>query len=253
MKTPICLGLALLAIAPASAQVFRPETVNGALLGGIAGAVIGNNSGSLRHNAWKGAAIGAGVGALIGSAVGHDNDGRRNTQVRGPRHDSPYIYRDVPTVVHRGHGHPGYGHAGYRGHDGGYGHVGYRGHDGYYGGGYYGGGYYGRSGATDGLFLGALAGGIIGHNSGSFRHNGWRGAAWGAGAGWILGSIADANRRAVIWERPPVYVEQAQPVYVQPAPVQAAQPAVQPQQITIINNYYGNAAPMSQANGLFGR
>lgn len=233
MKTPISLCLALLAVASTSAQVFRPETVNGAVLGGIAGAVIGNNSGSLNHNAWKGAAIGAGVGALVGSAVGRDNDYRRDTQPARPRYDSPYIYRHAPTVVYRG----GYGHGGYYG-------------AGYYGGvGYYGDGYYSGSAASDGLFLGALAGGIIGHNSGSFRHNGWRGAAWGAGVGWLLGSIADANRRQVVMERP-VYVEQPQPVAVQPAPAQAA---AAPQQVTIINNYYGNAAPMSQANGLFGR
>lgn len=241
MKTPIYLGLGLLALAPASAQVFRPETVNGALLGGIAGAVIGNNSGSLNHNAWKGAAIGAGVGAVIGSAVGRDNDLRTNTQVRASYygHGSPYLYRDTPTVVYRSYGRGGY----YGGYYGG----------GYYGSGdYYGGGYYGGSSASNGLVLGALAGGIIGHNSGSFRHNGWRGAAWGAGIGWLLGSVADANRRAVVWDRP-VYVEQAQPVVVQQAPVQQAQPAAQPQQVTIINNYYGNAAPMSQANGLFGR
>lgn len=235
MKTPISLCLALLAVAPASAQVFRPETVNGAVLGGIAGAVIGNNSGSLNHNAWKGAAIGAGVGALVGSAVGRDHDYRRDTQPRRPHYDSPYIYRHSPTVVYRG----GYGHGSY--HGGGY----YSG-VGYYGGGY---GYYGGSAASDGLFLGALAGGIIGHNSGSFRHNGWRGAAWGAGVGWLLGSMADANRQQVVWERP-VYIEQPQSVTVQQAP---AQPAAAPQQVTIINNYYGNAAPMSQANGLFGR
>jgi hypothetical protein len=240
MKTHLYLGLALLAAAPASAQVFRPATVNGAVIGGIAGAVIGNNSGSLNHNAWKGAAIGAGVGALIGSAVGHDNDNRRNTQVRSPRHDSPYIYRSAPPVVYRAHGHGGYYGGGYYG-SGGY----------YSSGGYSGSSYYRGSAARDGLVLGALAGGIIGHNSGSFRHNGWRGAAWGAGVGWVLGSIADANR-PVIWERPPVYVEQAQPVVVQ-TPAPAAQPAAAPQQVTIINNYYGNAAPMSQANGLFGR
>ena len=101
------------------------------------------------------------------------------------------------------------------------------------------------------MFLGALAGGIIGHNSGSLGHNGWRGAAWGAGLGWILGSVADANRRAVIGERPLVYVESVRPVVVQ-APAQPA-PAAAPQQVTIINNYYGNAAPMGQANTLFGR
>lgn len=240
MKTPISLCLALLAVAPLSAQVFRPETVNGALLGGIAGAVIGHNSGSLNHNGWQGAAIGAGVGAIIGSSVANDRD-RHDTRVPGPGYGSPYIYRNSPTVVYRG---------GYYGGGGYYGRGGYYGGAGYYGGGYGGYGYYGGSAATDGLFLGALAGGIIGHNSGSFRHNAWRGAAWGAGAGWLLGSIADANRRPVIWERP-VYVEQ--PQVVQQAPVQQAQPAAQPQQITIINNYYGNAAPMSQANGLFGR
>jgi hypothetical protein len=238
MKTPIPLGLALLALAPASAQVFRPETVNGAVIGGIAGAVIGHNSGSLNHNGWKGAAIGAGVGAVIGSAVGRDNDARRAPQHRTPRYDSPYIYRDAP-VVYRGPARGGY-------------HGAYYGGGGYYGsGGYYGGGYYGGSAAADGLFLGALAGGIIGHNSGSLGHNGWRGAAWGAGLGWVLGSVADANRRAVIWERPPVYVESARPVVVQ-APAQPAQAAA-PQQVTIINNYYGNAAPMGQANTLFGR
>lgn len=249
MKTPLALCLALLAVAPASAQVFRPETVNGALLGGIAGAVIGHNSGSLNHNGWQGAAIGAGVGALVGSAVGRENDYRNGTQVARPGYGgSPYIYRDSPTVVvHAGYG--GYGRGRY-GHGGYYGGGGYYGSVGYYGGGY--GGYYGGSAAADGLWLGALAGGIIGHNSGSFHHNGWRGAAWGAGAGWLLGSIADANRRAVIWERP-VYVEQPAPVVVQQAPAPAAQPAAQPQQVTIINNYYGNAAPMGQANSLFGR
>jgi uncharacterized protein YcfJ len=225
MKTSFLLCLALLVAGPASAQVFRPETVNGAVVGGIAGAVIGHNSGSLNRNAWKGAAIGAGVGAMVGSAVGRDREGRREEPVRAAHYHSPYIYRDAPRVAYYGGGPRDY-----------------------YGAGYYG-GYYPGSAARDGFFLGGLAGGIIGHNSGSFRHNGWHGALWGAGAGWLLGSVVDANRRAVIWERPPVYVEQAQPVAVQ-AP---AQPAAQPQQITIINNYYGNAAPMSQANGLFGR
>jgi len=230
MKTSFSLCLALLAAAPGSAQVFRPATVNGAVVGGIAGAVIGHNSGSLNHNAWQGAAIGAGVGAVVGSVVGHDRDGRRDTPVRAAHDHSPYVYRAVPRVAHYGAGSGGFYRAGYDG----------------------AGGYYRGSAAADGFFLGGLAGGMIGHTSGSFRHNGWRGAAWGAGAGWLLGSIADANRRVVIWERPPVYVEQAQPVVV-PAPPQPAQPAAQPQQITIINNYYGNAAPMSQANGLFGR
>ncbi len=108
--------------------------------------------------------------------------------------------------------------------------------------------YYGSaSGATNGLLLGALAGGIIGHNSGSLGHNGWRGAAWGAGLGWVLGSVADANRRQVAYERAPVVIQSAPPVA---APTAVAAPA---QPVTIINNYYNNSTPMTGANGLFGR
>src|SRR5207302_1055341 len=94
--------------------------------------------------------------------------------------------------------------------------------------------------AANGALLGGIAGGIIGHNSGgNWRHDGWRGAAWGAGAGWLLGSIIDANYgygyhgydgygsygygypRTVVTAQP-------QPVAVQSAP--AAAPA--PQQVT---------------------
>ena len=50
--------LALLAAASAHAQLFGPRAANGALIGGIAGAVIGHNSGSLSHNGWQGAAKG---------------------------------------------------------------------------------------------------------------------------------------------------------------------------------------------------
>lgn len=218
MKTPLFLGLALLALEPAQAQILRPASVNGAILGGIAGAIIGNNSGSLHHNAWQGAAIGAGAGLLLGASA----DNARVSYgygYGGPVYSSPMIYRHPPgrRVVYRG----GYG--------------------GYYGG-------YG-SAAHDGLWLGALAGGIIGHNSGDFRHNGWRGAAWGAGVGWLLGSIADANAYYY-----PSY-DYPRAVVVREAPVVQAQsqPAAAPQQVTIINNYYGNATPMSSANALFGR
>src|SRR5471030_3083387 len=69
MKTLLSLGLVALALTPAQAQIFGPRAANGALLGGIAGAIIGHNSGSLSHNGWQGAAIGAGVGALLGAAA----------------------------------------------------------------------------------------------------------------------------------------------------------------------------------------
>ncbi len=215
MKTLFSIGLGLLALASAQAQIFSPQTLNGAFLGGIAGAVIGHNSGSLSHNGWQGAAIGAGVGALLGAAA--DNNAARYGY-GAPVASGSYVYRD-----------------GYRGG---------------YSGGY---GYYGGSAAADGLVFGALAGGLIGHNRG-FGHgrDGWRGAAWGAGAGWLLGSIADANfgyYRGYDYGYPRTVVMPATP----PVAVQAAPAAPAPQQVTIINNYYGNASPMAGANSLFGR
>lgn len=257
MKITLAFGITLLALTSARAQIFRPEAVNGAVLGGIAGAVIGNNSGDLRHNAWKGAAIGAGAGLLLGEAIGNANASARNTRIDAPR-DGGYVYRQSPEPAVRfgvsygqGYygrsGHRGYSH-GNRGYGFGYSYVPSYGYYSGYGNDYpyYGTtGYYGSSsGATNGLLLGALAGGIIGNNSGS--HNGWRGAAWGAGAGWLLGSIADANRRTVAYD--------TAPVVVQPAPAApTAQPAAPAQPITIINNYYNTPTPMSGANSLFGR
>lgn len=254
MKTTLALGFALLGLTSVHAQVFRPEAVNGAVLGGIAGAVIGNNSGSLHHNAWKGAAIGAGAGLILGEAVGNANAAAGYTQAGRPS-DGAYVYRQSPAVrVGVSYGGGYYGHSGYYGrsygHRGGFG-VGYSYYPSY---GYYDGygsdypyygttGYYGSgSGAASGMLLGALAGGIIGNNSGS--HNGWRGAALGAGAGLLLGTIADANRPAVVYHSAPAVQQQT------PAPQAATAPA---QPTTIINNYYNAPAPMSGANSLFGR
>lgn len=211
MKTLLSLGLVAFALTPAHAQLFGPRAANGALLGGIAGAIIGHNSGSLSHNGWQGAAIGAGVGALLGGAA-DVNSARYDTGIYAPRGGD--IYGGAPARF---------------------------------------GGY--RNAAQNGLWLGALAGGIIGHNRG-FGHgrDGWRGAAWGAGAGWLLGSVLDANygyygNGYYSYGYPrPVVMPQAQPVVVQSAP-----PAAAPQQVTIINNYYGNASPMAGANTLFGR
>jgi hypothetical protein len=98
------------------------------------------------------------------------------------------------------------------------------------------------------MLLGALAGGIIGNNSGTFGHSGWRGAAWGAGAGLLIGSVVDAERAREAQVRAP-----APTVVYAPAQTAAAAPAGSPPpQVTIINNYYG-ASPMSAANSLFGR
>ncbi len=270
MKTTLSLAVAMLVLAgSAHAQILRSEALTGAVLGGAAGAVIGHNSGDLRHNGWKGAAIGAGAGLILGEMVGNAN-ARRSVEYADPYGQSR-VYAPASTL-HLGVSYGNsYGRHGYQPglrYGGGHGYYGdsfrhhgpsrFSGWGGYsyapvynyypgYGGGYphATSGYYGYgSGATNGLLLGALAGGIIGHNSGEFRNNGWRGAAWGAGAGWLLGTIGDARRRAVVTE-PPLFV---QPAPVAPAPAAQAQP----QQITIINNYY-NTSPMSSANGLFGR
>jgi hypothetical protein len=245
MKTALSLSLALLALAPARAQVFRPEAVNGAVLGGIAGAVIGNNSGS--HNTWKGAAIGAAAGLLVGEAVGSANA----ATAAAPADSRPGVVRRPagPTGVVSigvGYGHPGYGHGyghGWRNHGYGYASFYYPGYsdvayDPYYDNA----GVYTRSAAADGLFWGGLAGAVIGRNSGSLGHDAWRGAAWGAGLGWLLGTVADMRRTTVV-ERPV-----AQPVVV---PAAAPAPAAAP--VTIINNYYAAPTSMSSANGLFGR
>jgi len=262
MKNFLSLGLVIVVASSLPAQVFRPETVNGAIVGGVAGAVIGNNSSGLRHNAWKGAAIGAGAGAVIGSAVGRANDERGRNRDRDP---GMYVRRTPEISLgyqrgystsagHFGHGRNyGYGHGyyrpvpvygySYRPYGPGYG-YGYGYGDSY---GYYGSSLGSGSAAVNGLWLGALAGGVIGHNSGSLHHNGWRGAAWGAGLGWLLGSVADARRTPVYQQ--PVYVQENAPAVQASAP----QPAPAAQPVTIINNYYNAPAPMSSANSLFGR
>jgi uncharacterized membrane protein len=222
MKTFLALGFALLTLAPAQAEIFRSRAVNGALIGGLAGAIIGNNSGSLNHNAWRGAAIGAGTGLLIGAAMddARDHRGWSGGYRRGP---DVYVYRHSP-VVRYGHPHRGHHH-----------HYPVRSGYGYY---------YGRSDyRASGIFWGGVSGAIIGHNSRVFRHDPWRGAVWGAGVGYVFGSVAERNARARA-------VIENSPAVVIPSPA----PVVQPQQVTIINNYYNApATPMSSANGLFGR
>jgi hypothetical protein len=209
MKTSLFLCLALTALVPARGEIFRSEALRGSHRG--------DGRRDQGHNHRTSVHVG----------VGHHRD----------HHGSPWRHHGWS------HGHRGYHYSPYR----------YVPSFGYYSGYGYGYPYYNdyvyRTGnvASNGLLLGALAGGIIGHNSGEFRHSAWRGAAWGAGIGWLLGSVADAHRRAVAYDSAPVVVQQA-PVQVQ---TQSTTPA-QPQQVTIINNYY-NSSPMSAANGLFGR
>jgi uncharacterized protein YcfJ len=211
MKTLLSLSLlVVLGSVSAQAQIFRPEAVSGAAIGAVAGAIIGNNSGSLGHDGLRGAAWGAGLGLITGQIVGDANAERdwRGTQVPPYRRDGGRYSRGPVYGVDRG---PlVWDRPANRG---------------------------------DGLVLGAITGAIIGNNSGLFGHRGDRGAAWGAGIGYILGAIAEENSR--VRAVPP-------PVRVSEAPAAAAPAA--PQQITIINNYYNTpATPMTPANQLFGR
>ncbi|GAB1488294.1 hypothetical protein MASR2M8_07390 [Opitutaceae bacterium] len=231
MKTAATLlALALVSALPARAQLFRPETVTGAVVGGIAGAVIGHNDG--RHG-WEGAAYGAAAGALIGTVAGHARDRAdyRATQVHAP------VYRG-----YRGPHYPVRVVAAPR----------------YYGPRYpvvYGPRYVSPpayvaprpSYTRTGVLLGGIAGAIIGHNDG--RH-GWEGAAYGMGAGYILGSIAD--RQAAQAEAEARAYEEGR---IAAANSAAVNPAPAPQQVTINNYYYSStpATPMAGANSLFGR
>ncbi len=250
MKTAATLlALALVSALPARAQLFRPEAVTGAVVGGIAGAVIGHNDG--RHG-WEGAAYGAAAGALIGTLAGEarDRSDYRATQVhapvyrndhgyRGPHHPvrvvsapryygpryvhrAPVVYAPRYPVVYA----PRYVSAPV---------------------------YVSRrpSYTRTGVLLGGIAGAIIGHNDG--RH-GWEGAAYGVGAGYLLGSIADrqaaqAEAEARAYEEGRIAAANSAAVNPTPAPAAA------PQQVTINNYYYGStpAAPMAGANSLFGR
>ena len=127
--------------------------------------------------------------------------------------------------------------------------------------------------AVSGAVVGGVAGAVIGNNSG---HHTLEGAAIGAGAGLLVGSLAEqeARRREVVVYRPGYYYAPAPayyPAYPVPAPVvvptssapplalpSSPAPAPNPSTLSqpIIRSYPGtaNSGPaMSGANSLFGR
>ena len=256
MKILVVSFLALASAISAVAGGLRSDGVRGAVWGGVAGAVIGHNSRALGYSAWRGAAIGAGSGLLIGSAVGehrsyrnHHGHGHGRVHSSYPR----YIYRE-PSHFHGRSGF--YGHVGYARNYGGYGYYGSPGFS------YGGPGYYGYSGygyddygtgrpnyAANGALFGALAGAVIGHNSGDLRNNGWRGAGLGAAAGYVLGSIAENNARR----------REAEQAVSTTAPLSASEPLTSPAPViaprtgtvTVANGR--SSSSMSSANSLFGR
>lgn len=230
MKAVVILSLTALMIVPAQAQLFSREGVGGALLGGLAGGIIGHNSGGRTA---EGVAIGAGSGLILGGLL-HDartQSGYYNTQV-------PY-----PSAGYSYYGSPAYSYGSYP-----------------YGSSYYSPSWGRPNYAITGAALGGVAGGIIGHNS---RGRTAEGVGIGAGAGLLLGGLAEyqARRNDTYRYASPMYTPTA---YVTPSagyftpslqtlPATTAPSTPAPQQITIINNYYGSSSPMSGANSLFGR
>ena len=191
MKKILTIVLALLTVAPVLAGGLPREAVQGAVLGGVAGAVIGHNSGDLRHNAWRGAAVGAGTGLVVGSLIGdrHHSHQRYRGHRQGYYPPRTYVHRSSHRYHRRGgyRGYSGYGFGWrpygyysaysrptyiYLDRTSGYGYDGYSTYDD---------GYYRRPNyAANGALLGALAGAEIGNNRGDLRHRSWRGAGYGA-------------------------------------------------------------------------
>ncbi len=212
----LCVATMLTQAVPAKAQIFSRESMGGAVLGGIAGGIIGHNNG--RRTA-EGIGIGAGAGLLIGAL----SSNYRRDYYGGHSYGGPYAH-------------------------------GYYSHDYYYTPRYYSRPNY----AVGGVLLGGLAGGIIGHNNG--RHTA-EGIAIGAGAGLLMGGLAeyDLRRRERLSAYSYEYPQQV--VISQPATVLTTTPVVTqsaqeqaPKPVTVINNYLGGSSSvMSSANALFGR
>lgn len=218
MKHLTLIAVAVLApwIACAQSSGTVNGAVGGAVVGGVVGGVIGNNNG---HHTGEGIAIGAGVGLVTGAIIGNAYD-RNHPQppppppaqvvvVQGPVAYTQVPYAPVPPAPRY---RPNY--------------------------------------VVAGALMGGVAGGIIGNNS---HHQTWEGVAIGAGAGMLLGAVAESNARyrermrherwaamnptmvtTTVTTQPAVVTTQT------PAPIAA--PAPQP-----ANNN------MAAANSLFGR
>jgi len=257
-----------------SVSVRRNLVANGTLLGAVAGAVIGNNSG--HGNGAQGALIGAAAGAVLGSAAA-DAQGAPPARAyhRAPPHrgGDPVVGGAVlggiaggimgnnsghgngargaligaaagavlgSSAHHQPAGRPYYGHSYGYGRTP-YGRYPYRSY-GYYGDGSYGTYYaqprsYGSSGRGDATAAGMFFGGLAGAIIGnnSGHGNGLQGALVGAGVGALLGAASESHRD--YYESPRDYAA-PRTNYVQ-------QMQARPQQVTVINNYYVTVAPRS--------
>jgi uncharacterized protein YcfJ len=225
MKKLVLAFLVVGTLASARAQLFNPDSVNGTLFGALVGGLIGNG---INHQGWEGAGIGAASGFVLGNLA----YGARQPQTYsyGAPYATPYSFAPVysytppsssfyspPAYAYAYAPYPAYAPAPPR-----------------------------RNYAIGGTLLGALTGGLIGN---SIDHQGWEGAAIGAGAGLLLGGVAEqtARRRQqdYYYAGPPVLV--VRPKTLAPAPSAPTVPDNNPKPP------YRPASAMSSANSLFGR
>jgi uncharacterized protein YcfJ len=109
--------------------------------------------------------------------------------------------------------------------------------------------------ALGGAVLGGIAGGVIGHNNGRQTAEG---IAIGAGAGLLLGTLAEQSARRAEAAATPVMVMSPTPVSAVASTVEVAPetPSVPAPENMILRSYPGapsGSSSMASANGLFGR
>lgn len=166
MKKIAILLVSFTTLIQAPAQLFSPESLHGAMWGGLIGGMVGSDP--CHGLSEKNAAIGAGIGLFAGTLAG---EARRNDYPAGQL----YSYVPAPTVSF------GYG----------YGSCGSSAYVYYAPNSYCAPGYYYPSTrpnyAVSGTVLGAASGALIG----SANHNAGQGADIGAAAGLVLGGVAE--------------------------------------------------------------
>lgn len=223
MKKSALILLSAVALLPAQAQLLRPESVSGALWGGLIGGIVGGDG--CHGFSGEGAAIGAGVGLIAGTLAGQAR--------RDYYYDSPgYGYSVAPSVSF-GYGYGSYGSSAY---------VYYAPNN------YCAPGYYYRptrpNYVVSGTVLGAASGALIGAGS----DDAGSGALIGAGAGLVLGSVAELSaqrqeQRVVAAQTPAqAYVPSgpATPAPNAPAPDSRSQITSQP---SATSTYYWTSRP----------
>ena len=197
------IALTLLAstlLVSAQAQLFSPESFSGALWGSLIGGVVG---GDCRHGfSGEGAAIGAGAGLLAGAILGE-------TRRQDYYYAQPYVYTTTPSV--------GYGYNSSPAPACSAPYVYYAPNS------YCAPGYYYRATRPNYAVGGTLLGGASGALIGAGEHRAGEGAAIGAAAGLVLGSVTELTTQKREQQLAVAQAVPAPPAYEHPAPMQPPQ------------------------------